>query len=112
MTRALTKRQVLNKNVGRISSKDGALAKKIARELAEKFAAAPRLTEATYKKPQPSKERCAKIVRLVLSDYDELNRELASLRLSTPDAFHGVFDREFWKRSTLAVGSGWSLLTT
>jgi hypothetical protein len=70
----------------------------------------PRLTEATYKKPQPSKERCAEIVRLVLSDYDELNRELASLRLSTPEAFHGVFDDEFWKQID-ACGSEWMALT-
>jgi hypothetical protein len=55
----------------------------------------PRGAEATYKKP--SKERCAEIVRLVLSDYDELNRDLASLHLGGPAAFHAVFDEEFWK---------------
>jgi len=55
----------------------------------------PRRAEATYKKP--SKERCADIVHLVLSDFDELNRDVANLQLSGDDAFHGVFDPEFWK---------------
>jgi hypothetical protein len=55
----------------------------------------PRRSEATYKKP--SKERCAEIVRLVLSDYDELNRDLANLHLSSGDAFHDIFDPELWE---------------
>jgi hypothetical protein len=55
----------------------------------------PRRAEATYKKP--SKERCAEIAGLVLSDFDELNRDVVSLQLSGDDAFHGVFDPEFWK---------------
>jgi TIR domain len=54
----------------------------------------PRGVEAAYK--NPSKERCAEIVRLVLSDYDELNCDLASLNLSGPAAFHDVFDEECW----------------
>ena len=46
---ALTKGQVLNKNVSKISSKDGALANEIARELEEKFAAA-RVGEQLYER--------------------------------------------------------------
>jgi hypothetical protein len=55
----------------------------------------PRRAEATYKKP--SKERCAEIAGLVLSDYDELNCDLASLHLSGDDAFHEIFHPELWK---------------
>ena len=61
-----------------------------------------------YKKP--SKERCAEIVRLVLSDYDELNRDLAGLQLSGDDAFHGVFDSEVWEEID-ARGAEWLALT-
>jgi TIR domain len=68
----------------------------------------PRRAEATYKKP--SKERCAEIVRLVLSDYDELNRDLADLKLSGDDAFHGVFDPELRKEID-ARGREWLALT-
>jgi hypothetical protein len=68
----------------------------------------PRRAEATYKKP--SKERCAEIVRLVLSDYDELNCDLASLHLSGDDAFHGLFDPELWKEID-ASGTEWLALT-
>jgi len=68
----------------------------------------PRRAEATYKKP--SKERCAEIVRLVLSDYDELNCDLASLHLSGDDAFHEVFDPELWKEVD-ACGGEWLALT-
>lgn len=53
----------------------------------------PRRSEATYK--DPSKERCIEIAHLVLSDYDELNRDLPK-DLSGDDAFHSVFDCEFW----------------
>lgn len=70
----------------------------------------PRLAEATYKKPPPSKDRCAEIVRLVLSDYDELNCDLANVHLNTPDAFHEVFDDEFWKEID-TCGSEWVALT-
>ena len=68
----------------------------------------PRRAEAMYKKP--SKERCAEIVRLVLSDYDELNRDLAGLQLSGDDAFHGVFDSEVWEEID-ARGAEWLALT-
>jgi len=68
----------------------------------------PRRAEAMYKKP--SKERCAEIVRLVLSDYDELNRDLASLQLSGDDAFHGVFDSELWEEID-ARSAEWLALT-
>ena len=47
VTGTLTKGEVLNKNVGEVSSEDGACANKIARELAGKFAAA-RLEEKLY----------------------------------------------------------------
>lgn len=67
-----------------------------------------RRAEATYKKP--SKERCAEIVRLVLSDYDELNCDLASLHLSGDDAFHEVFDPELWKEID-ACSREWLALT-
>ena len=68
----------------------------------------PRRAEATYK--NPSKERCAEIVSLVLSDYDELNSDLASLHLSGDDAFHGLFDPELWKEID-ALGREWLALT-
>jgi hypothetical protein len=68
----------------------------------------PRRAEVTYKKP--SKERCAEIVRLVLSDYDELNCDLASLHLSGDDAFHEVFDPELWKEID-ASSREWLALT-
>ena len=68
----------------------------------------PRRAEAIYKKP--SKERCAEIVRLVLSDYDELNCDLASLHLSGDDAFHGLFDSELWKEID-AYSTEWLALT-
>jgi len=67
-----------------------------------------RLSEATYKKP--SKERCTEIVRLVLSDYDELNSDLASLHLSSGDAFHDIFDRELWDEVD-ACSKEWVSLT-
>jgi hypothetical protein len=68
----------------------------------------PRRAEATYTKP--SKERCGEIVRLVLSDYDELNADLASLHLSGDDAFHGLFDPELWNEID-ALGREWLALT-
>ena len=49
VTGALTKGEVLNENVGKVSSDDGALANDIARELAEKFAAA-RVDEQLYER--------------------------------------------------------------
>ena len=61
-----------------------------------------------YKKP--SKERCAEIVRLVLADYDELNRDLASLNLRGDDAFHELFDNELWKEID-AYSEEWLELT-
>jgi len=54
----------------------------------------PRRSEARLK--QPTRERCLEIVNQVLSDYDELNGELADLHLAGDDAFHGLFDRELW----------------
>jgi hypothetical protein len=68
----------------------------------------PRRAEATYKKP--SKERCAEIVRLVLSDYDELNCDLANLHLSSGDAFHDIFDSELWEEVD-ACSKEWVALT-
>jgi hypothetical protein len=68
----------------------------------------PRHAEAAYTKP--SKERCSEIVGLVLTDYDELNRDLATLHLSGDDAFHEVFDSEFWNEID-ACGSEWLALT-
>jgi len=67
----------------------------------------PRRAEAIYKKP--SRERCSEIVSLVLSDYDELNRNLASLNLNGDDAFHEVFDSEFWEEID-SYGSEWVAL--
>src|SRR5262249_39236905 len=49
VTGALTKGEVLNADVGKVSSDDGALANDIARELAEKFAAA-RVDEQLYER--------------------------------------------------------------
>jgi hypothetical protein len=69
----------------------------------------PRRAEAAYKKP--SKERCAEIVSLVLSDYDELNSDLARLELSGDDAFHEVFDPEFWNEID-GYSSEWVALTS
>jgi len=54
----------------------------------------PRQAEARYK--QPPRERCLEIVSQVLTDYDDLNGELAALHLSGDDAFHGIFDPELW----------------
>ena len=68
----------------------------------------PRWAEATYNKP--SKERCAEIVGLVLSDYVDLNRDLTSLHLSGDDAFHGVFDFDLWKEID-ACSKDWLALT-
>ena len=64
----------------------------------------PRLSEATLK--QPSKERCAEIARAVISEYDELNRDLAGLQLGGKDAFRDVFDFELWKEID-AYGQEW-----
>jgi hypothetical protein len=69
----------------------------------------PRRSEAAYKKP--SKERCAEIARLVLSDFDELNSDLASLHLSGDDAFHEIFNEDLWTEID-ACGSEWVALTT
>src|SRR5262249_49436064 len=52
----------------------------------------PRRAEATDR--NPSKDRCVEIVGLVFSDFDELNRDLASLHLNGHDAFREVFDTE------------------
>jgi hypothetical protein len=68
----------------------------------------PLLTEAIFKKP--STERCAEIARLVLSDYDVLNGELAILHLGSLAAFHAVFDRELWK-DVDACSNEWVALT-
>jgi len=68
----------------------------------------PLLTEATFKKP--STERCAEIARLVLSDYDVLNGELASLHLGSLAAFHAVFDRDLWE-DVDACSNEWVTLT-
>ena len=67
----------------------------------------PRRSEATYKKP--SKERCAEIVSLVLSEYDELSSDLASLQLTGSDAFHDLFNPELWKEID-ACASEWRAL--
>ena len=55
----------------------------------------PRRAEAMYNRP--SRERCAEIARVVLSDYEQLNRDLASLNLSGEDAFHEIFHHDLWK---------------
>lgn len=55
----------------------------------------PRRAEAIYKKP--SRERCAEIAAVVLSDYDQLDRDLANLNLSGDDAFHEVFHPDLWE---------------
>jgi hypothetical protein len=67
----------------------------------------PRRGEAIYK--NPSKERCAEIVHLVLSDYDELNRDLPK-DLSGDDAFHAIFDPEVWGEID-ACSKEWLALT-
>ncbi len=64
----------------------------------------PRRSEARFK--EPSNERCSEIVRLVLSDYDELNRELVALHLGGDDAFHELFDPELWDEID-ASGAEW-----
>src|SRR5262249_45889015 len=68
----------------------------------------PRREEVIYK--HPSRERCAELVRLVLSDYDDLSGDLASLHLSSDDAFHELFDPTLWKEID-ACGSEWLALT-
>jgi hypothetical protein len=54
----------------------------------------PRRTEAMFRKP--SKERCTEIARVVISDYEQLNSDLADLNLGGFDAFHDIFNRELW----------------
>jgi hypothetical protein len=61
----------------------------------------PRWSEARFKQPPPDK--CREIVRQVLSEYEELNGELARLGLAGPDAFHELFDHELWEE--IASGS-------
>lgn len=68
----------------------------------------PRLQEAINKKP--SRERCAEIVSLVLSDYDELIRDLESLSLSGYDQFHEIFDDDFFT-DVKAASDDWRMLT-
>lgn len=68
----------------------------------------PRRAEAIYK--QPSRERCAEIASAVLSDYDELNRDLATLHLSGDDAFHEIFHPDFWNEIG-AYAKEWLALT-
>ena len=63
-----------------------------------------RRAEARFK--QPSEERCLEIVNQVLTDYDELNCELAALHLNGDDAFHGLFARELWEEID-AAGKEW-----
>ena len=55
----------------------------------------PRRSEARFK--QPGAERCAEIVCQVLTEYEELNSELAALHLSGDDAFHALFDSDLWE---------------
>jgi len=55
----------------------------------------PRRAEAMFQ--NPSQKRCAEIARDVLGDYDQLNRDLASLNLIGDDAFHALFDKDLWK---------------
>jgi len=68
----------------------------------------PRRAEATYKKP--SKQRCAEIAGVVLSDYDELNCDLATLHLNGEDAFREIFHPELFKEID-ACGKEWVALT-
>ncbi len=55
----------------------------------------PRRAEATYE--TPSKERCAEIVGVILADYQQLTRDLASVNLKGDDAFHELFEEDLWK---------------
>jgi len=55
----------------------------------------PRRAEAMYE--TPSKERCAEIVGVVLADYQQLTRDLASVNLKGDDAFHELFEEDLWK---------------
>ncbi|MFL6531209.1 MAG: hypothetical protein ACJ8KX_12120, partial [Chthoniobacterales bacterium] len=68
----------------------------------------PRRSEATYK--NPSKERCAEILNLVFSDYDELASELGKMQLNGNDAFHDLFSPEVWEEID-ACTSEWVSLT-
>jgi hypothetical protein len=68
----------------------------------------PLRTEATWEKP--SKERCAEIARLVLCDYDELNRDLARLKLNGDDKFHALFDPKFQEEID-TYSKEWAALT-
>ena len=68
----------------------------------------PRRAEATYE--NPSKERCAEIARVVLADYQQLTRDLATLNLKGDDAFHELFEEELWKDID-AYGKEWLELT-
>jgi hypothetical protein len=68
----------------------------------------PRRTEAVYQKP--SGERCAQIAAAVLSDYDELNRDLATLHLSGEDAFQEIFNTDLWQELGV-LGEEWLALT-
>lgn len=69
----------------------------------------PRRSEAVFKKP--SKERCLEIGRLVLSDYDDLGSDLATLHLSGDDAFREIFDPKLWGEID-ACSMEWQALTS
>jgi hypothetical protein len=68
----------------------------------------PCRAEALYK--DPSQERCAEIASVVLTEYEQLNRDLASLNLASDDAFHELFDKDLWKEVD-AYGKEWLELT-
>ena len=68
----------------------------------------PRRAEAVYE--NPSQKRCAEIASVVLADYEQLNRDLASLNLKGDDAFHEIFDKDLWKEVD-AYGEEWLKLT-
>jgi hypothetical protein len=67
----------------------------------------PRRSEAIYK--EPSVERCAEIARVVLSDYAQLDRDVAALQFGGEDAFHELFEPEVWKDID-AYGKEWLTL--
>ena len=52
----------------------------------------PRYQEARFKRPTP--ERCAELVRLVLDDYDEMQRESEAQGRSGLDRFYASFHRD------------------
>ena len=64
----------------------------------------PRFKEAKYR--APSTERCSEIARLVIADYDEMQRDAENEGMTGLDSFHATFHHEL-KPEIEACGEEW-----